>query len=549
MGFYLSPSVNVIEKDLSITIPAVATSITAMVGQFNWGPCNERVAVTNDRFLEEAFGFSDDTVYESWLNAWNFLQYGNILYIARAVNETTSLNAGLGVNESTTTGTNTGIEDLILNDNDAENYTPTFGADEKLQIFCKFPSTLGNNYQVALADETDFSSANIRTGVTFVSEFEYAPGTNEIAIVVLNADDEIVEKQILSLTVGAKDFAGNNIYVEEWSRRTSKYIYIFDNTSEATGPDSFEATNLSGGVHNAPTDGEVQSGYDLFANPEEFDVNIVIDAANNVTVTQQYIIDNIADTRKDCVAILNSLQADTVNNTSDSAAVTDILTHRNTTLSRSTSYAAYYGNYKYQYDKENDVYRWVSMSGDIAGIYAHTDYVSDPWFAPAGFVRGKMKNVVKFAINPDRGLRDLLYKDQVNPVISPAGDGPTVFGQKTLQSMPSAFDRVDVRRLFIVMEKAISTASKYYLFEKNTAFTRRRIIGSIEPFLRDIQGREGIYEFLVVCDESNNTGEVIDRNELVCDIYIKPTRTAEFLVLNFIATKTGVDFNELIKKA
>jgi phage tail sheath protein FI len=204
--------------------------------------------------------------------------------------------------------------------------------------------------------------------------------------------------------------------------------------------------------------------------------------------------------------------------------------------------------YKYQYDKYNDIYRWIPLNGDVAGLVVRTDDVRDPWFSPGGFNRGQIKNVVKLGYNPRKAFRDVLYKAGVNPVVAFPGQGTVLFGDKTLLAKPSAFDRINVRRLFIVLEKAIATAAKFTLFEFNDEFTRAQFVNLVEPFLRDVQGRRGIYDFRVVCDESNNTGEVIDRNEFIGDIYIKPARSINFIQLNFVAVRTGVEFSEVVGK-
>jgi len=204
--------------------------------------------------------------------------------------------------------------------------------------------------------------------------------------------------------------------------------------------------------------------------------------------------------------------------------------------------------YKYQYDKYNDKFRYVPLNGDIAGLCVRTDDTRDPWYSPAGYNRGIIKNVVKLAYNPKKGERDQLYKAGVNPVITQAGQGTLLFGDKTLLAKPSAFDRINVRRLFIVLEKAIATAAKYSLFEFNDEFTRAQFRNLVEPFLRDVQGRRGIFDFRVVCDTSNNTGDVIDRNEFVGDIYVKPARSINFIQLNFVAVRTGVEFEEIVGK-
>lgn len=546
MGVNLSPAVNVIEKDLSTTIPALATSITGMVGQFNWGPCNVRMPIIQERNLIDVFGYPDDTNYVSWYSAFNVLAYANILYIVRAVDEATAKNSGIKfIDDVGADPTPVAYNALKLNEDDI--ITPTFTGDEKLAVLAKYPSDLGNNYQVALCNLTDFATANIITGITFASQFEYAPESDQFCVVILDENDEILERHIVSTTEGAKDFEGNNIYVDEWINRRSKYIWMFDNTSNTNGVASREAVSLAGGVLATPTGTEVALGFDLYADPEEFDINIIIDGEYTDATNHGYIIDNVVDVRKDCVGILTVPKADVVGVVDYSTAVNNMITYRGTTLNKSSSYAALYGNWKYQYDKHGDKYRWLPISGDMAGIYAYTDYVSQPWMAPAGYNRGLMKNVKKLALSPKKGFRDQLYINQINPVYADRQDGPVVIGQKTLQAKPSAFDRVDNRRLFIVLEKSIATASKYFIMEKNLPPTRRRLKGMIDPFLRDVAGKEGLDDFLVVCDESNNTPEVRDRHELVCDIYIKPAMSAEYLNLNFIATKSGVDFKELVK--
>jgi phage tail sheath protein FI len=204
--------------------------------------------------------------------------------------------------------------------------------------------------------------------------------------------------------------------------------------------------------------------------------------------------------------------------------------------------------YKYQYDKYADQYRWIPLNADMAGLAVNTDELRDAWFSPAGYNRGQVKNLVKLAYNPKKGERDQLYQADINPVVTFPGQGTILFGDKTLLGKPSAFDRINVRRLFIVLEKAISTASKFTLFEFNDPFTRSQFRNLVEPFLRDVQGRRGITDFKVVCDETNNTGEVIDRNEFVGDIYIKPSRSINFIQLNFVAVRSGVEFSEIVGK-
>ena len=303
--------------------------------------------------------------------------------------------------------------------------------------------------------------------------------------------------------------------------------------------------SLSGGVESTPADAELQTAYDLFVNADAVDISLVITGAAG-SVTQQYVIDNIANARKDCIAFVSPPSSTVVNNSG--SEVDDIRTW-NTSLARSTSYAVADCGWKYMFDKYNNTYRYVPLNGDIAGTCVYTDAVRDPWFSPAGFNRGNLKNVVKLSWNPTKTERDSLYALGINPVATFPGQGTVLFGDKTLQSKPSAFDRINVRRLFIVLEKAISTAAKFSLFEFNDEFTRNQFVALVTPFLRDIQGRRGIYDYRVVCDTTNNTPQVIDSNQFVGDIYIKPARAINYIQLSFVAVRTGVDFTEIVGRA
>jgi phage tail sheath protein FI len=258
--------------------------------------------------------------------------------------------------------------------------------------------------------------------------------------------------------------------------------------------------------------------------------------------TVNYVINNICEVRKDCMVFVSPPSSTVVNNNTN--ALANVSTFADTVAS--SSYAVIDSGYKYRYDRYNDMYIYTPLNGDIAGLCVRTDETRDPWFSPAGYNRGAIKNVVKLSWNPDKSQRDQLYKKRVNPVITQPGQGTILFGDKTALSLPSAFDRINVRRLFIVLEKAIARASKSTLFEFNDEFTRAQFKNIVEPFLRNVQGRRGIYDFKVVCDETNNTPEVIDSNSFVGDIYIKPARAINFIQLNFVAVRTGVEFDEII---
>ena len=313
--------------------------------------------------------------------------------------------------------------------------------------------------------------------------------------------------------------------------------YVVSNTSLAGGTDDFTATNA-----------EIATAYDHFADAETVDLSLLLCGPSQTSAdatgdTKATMVMDIATARKDCVAFISPARADVVD-------VTNAITQTANVKSfaeglPSTSYAVIDSGYKYMFDKYNDIYRFVPLNGDIAGLCARTDSIADAWFSPGGFSRGQIRGAVKLAFSPNQVQRDDLYKARVNPVVSFPGQGTVLFGDKTAQSKPSAFDRINVRRLFIVLEKAVSTSAKFQLFEFNDEFSRANFRNLVEPFLRDVQGRRGITDFSVVCDDSNNTGDVIDRNEFRADIFIKPARSINFIQLNFVATRTGIAFSEV----
>ena len=429
------------------------------------------------------------------------------------------------------------------------------------------------------------ASANSTTNI-FTRRWEYfnivdtAPGisnyvasrtsntsiADEVHIVVADEDGAItgIPGQILevwpnlSRATDARGEQGGSIYYRDVLNQSSEYVWSTrDYLGSNATSDSFSGPNItsskifsfvSGGDGAAETNISVANlaiAYDKFKSAEDIDISLVLGGkgrGGNGEQLANYIIDNICEYRRDCVAFVSPDQTDTVN--APTRELQNVIDFRN--LLRSTSYAVLDSGYKYQYDKYNDVYRYVPMNGDTAGLCVRTDNTRDPWFSPAGFNRGQIKNVVKLAFNPDKADRDQLYKNGINPVVNFPGQGVVLYGDKTLLAKPSAFDRINVRRLFIVLEKAIATASKFTLFEFNDEFTRASFRNLVEPFLRDVQGRRGIYDFRVVCDDTNNTPEVIDRNEFRGDIYIKPARSINFIQLNFVAVRTGVEFEEIV---
>jgi hypothetical protein len=368
----------------------------------------------------------------------------------------------------------------------------------------------------------------------------------------------------MSKNSAAKTTQGGNNYYADVIFRSSEFIYWTDHLSAGTnwGTDIATGTDytlvsgvavdtLTGGTDDySVTAGEMELAYDKFADTENLDINLVMGGPSSAVAdteagqdTHVTMITDLCELRRDCVGFVSPYRAATVGVTSSISQTYNV--KRAFDKCPSSSYMVFDSGYKYMYDKYNDVYRHVPLNGDTAGLCANTDAVADPWFSPAGYNRGGVRSAIKLSYNPQKADRDILYKARVNPVVDFPGQGVTLFGDKTALSKPSAFDRINVRRLFLVLEKAIATASKFQLFEFNDEFTRAQFRNLVEPFLRDVQGRRGIFDFKVVCDTTNNTGEVIDRNEFIGDIYIKPARSINFITLNFIAVRTGVAFSEV----
>lgn len=648
MAFQLSPGVNVSEIDLTTTVPAVASSIGAIAGPFQWGPVLEVRTISSEVKLKDTFFKPNNDTANTFFSAANFLQYSGNLKVVRTVGanarnaksdataitgltiatpgvsnnmapSTVSLSfsggsgtgaagtatlvygaTGVVVSAVSLSNTGTGYVSaptvsivgatgfttnysitaslanttIVKNETDYEqNYVSGYTSPAGVWI-AKYPGAIGNSLKVSMVDSSSYSA-----GWEYASQFNVAPSTSayaigatgpgvndELHIIVVDQDglitgtrNSILEKYpFVSKASDAKTESGESNYYKDVINTKSQYIWWgnhpasvsdWGNTVTNFTGNSFDGINtpstisLTGGVDDNALVGStgIIPGYELFADPDEIDVNLIIGADVNTTVGS-YLINSIAEVRKDALVFLSPNKSAVVDNRGQE--YDDIKTYRN--VLPSSSYAVLDSGWKYQYDKYNDVYRWIPLNGDIAGLCARTDQTNDPWFSPAGFNRGNIKNVVKLAWNPDKADRDNLYSIGVNPVASFPAQGTVLFGDKTLLSKPSAFDRINVRRLFIVLEKAIAIASKYSLFELNDEFTRAQFVGLVEPYLRDVQGRRGIYDFKVVCDETNNTPQVIDSNSFVGDIYIKPARSINFIQLNFVAVRTGVEFNEII---
>ena len=403
--------------------------------------------------------------------------------------------------------------------------------------------------------------------------FDKAPGTSpfatslggsndELHIAVIDEDGAIsgIKGEVLevygavSKASDAKTPQGDINYYPDVIYNKSSYIYWMDHNSSgsnwgsaASGTTFTDVTTVSnvslqsGSDGTAATTAQKLSAYQKFADAETVDVGLIMAGNGDATHIDNLI--TIAENRKDAVVFASPER-------SDVAGVADANSQKDNVIGffnaiRSSSYVVFDSGYKYMYDRYNDMYRYVPLNGDLAGLSARTDLVADAWFSPAGLNRGIIRGAVKLAFNPTKAQRDELYRARVNPVTTFPGQGTVLFGDKTGLSAPSAFDRINVRRLFITLEKAVATASKFQLFEFNDEFTRANFRNIVEPFLREVQGRRGITDFLVVCDETNNTGEVIDRNEFVAEIFVKPARSINFITLQFIATRTGVSFDEV----
>ena len=553
MANLVSPGVQVKEIDLTNVVPSVSSTAGAMAGAFAWGTVNEVVTVSSETELVNTFGKPDANTFESVLSAAQFLSYGSALKVVRAV----------GTSARNATASGTGI--LTQNSTVFEGQSPAAGDWAQ----ARYPGVIGNAVGVSVLTAT-------QTGTAWqIARSEGAPGTSAGAAAVGGSNDEIhvwvydVNGSItgelgtvletwtyLSQASDVKGSDGSSLYYKDVINAGSKWVHIGNHPAALTDAGESATGNaftnvatffiaLTGGIDdNALTVGETTTALGMFADAETMDMSLMfqsnsgLSAGDNITLSNY--ITALCAARKDAVGFVSPERAATVN---AAAPATTVATWR--TAITSTSYGFADSSSLYVYDKYNDVYRWISAAGSMAGLTANADLVADAWFSPAGFTRGNVRNVTKLAWNPNQAARDALYKTGVNPIVTFPGSGTVLFGDKTLQSKPSAFDRINVRRLFIVLEKAVSTASKASLFEFNDEFTRAQFRNMVEPFLRDVKGRRGVTDFKVVCDGTNNTGAIIDTNKFVADIYIKPARSINYITLNFIATRTGVEFSEI----
>ena len=639
MAFQVSPGVLVKEKDLTNVIPAVATTIGAVAGQFNQGPMDEVTSISSEKELVETFGKPDSTNFEFWFSAASFLQYSSSLRVVRATNASSvnAVSSGTAIRikntdhysngdgttgpfnngsasvgewaartagtwgnslrvsscpsatayeetaKTTTNDSSTAIGDTTITltsgtgflNGDIINFGEAGGHEYRITdvsgttiTFVRHPSGTGGLH-TAVAN-----GSNVRRRWQYYDLVDGAPGTSdyvstrsgsndEMHVVVVDEDGsitgtagEVLEVyERVSKASDAKNPQGDTNYYPDVIYNQSEYIYWMDHNSSGsnwgsaasgttfTAVTAVFARSLSGGVNgSAVTTAELKTAYEKYNDADTVDANLIIGGKGDATHVDNLI--TIAENRKDAIVFVSPERADVVNVANSTTQTTNVKGFFDGI--RSSSYVVFDSGYKYTYDKYNDVFRYIPLNGDIAGLAARTDLIADTWFSPAGFNRGVIRGAVKLAYNPTKEQRDILYRARINPVVTLPGQGTLLFGDKTGLTNPSAFDRINVRRLFITLEKAISTASKFQLFEFNDEFTRAQFRNIVEPFLRDVQGRRGVTDFLVTCDSSNNTADVIDRNEFRADIFVKPNRSINFIQLQFVATRSGVAFEEVV---
>lgn len=607
MAFQVSPGVQVKELDFTTIVPTIATTPAGFVGLFSWGPANEVVTVSSENELRGVFGDPTDANAQYWWTAASFLRYGSNLQVVRA-EPITSLNAGHGTLGGVTgcfpldtklaSSTGAFASGLYTSGTFVARYPGKLGNSIGVAVWDSAATGTGGHGGATFANWgpdglTGAWAAYFRGAPDTSQKAQNATGittgfNDEIHIVVFDADGKLTGTkntpveiyEAVSKATDAKLPDGSANYYRSKINNASRYIAVtkavetttpngqnetigevYGGSSGASFGAFFDAVDgdaagatasrelrngkqLSGGTASGGDGGvttEVILQYTAaFDNAEERDVSFLISGPADAALQNSLV--GIAERRKDCIVTL-SPQDDAVVDNSDGQA-TAILADANAITIKS-SYAVMDSGWKMIYDPYKDVYRWVPLNGDIAGLMVASDQASEPWFSPAGFSRGRLRNVVKLAYSPNKADRDALYIKGVNPVVAFESEGIVLFGDKTMLAKPSAFDRINVRRLFNILEKSIATAAKFSLFEFNDEFTRASFRNLVEPFLRDVQARRGIFDFKVVCDDSNNTPVVIDRNEFVADIYIKPARSINFITLNFIATPTGVDFEEI----
>jgi hypothetical protein len=585
MASLLSPGIQILETNNTNVVPSTGTTVGGVAGAFVWGPALEARLVTSETELVNIFGKPNDITAPWFFTASNFLSYSNALYVIRGIGSATnasSVQTGTfngtgsqtaftlsfapvdissvtvsvgGVVQASnactiagsvltfTTAPVTGTNNILVKEKQLIKNDDEFSVLTSLpaNIYAKYPGVLGNSLKVILADTVTYAS--LTNGEKAL--FSNAPENEEIHFAVIDFNGDFTgvagtlleKKEFLSKTTGAQSANGEVAYFKEWINRNSSYVRATGFLTQFT---SGKASLVNGVSDDALTNSELQAAFDKFLEKEKVDTAIIMTGASDSTVAS-YVLSNIGAIRKDSIICISPKLSDVLN--ASGQETSNITTYR-TTLG-SSSYGFMDSNWKLQYDVYNDVNRWVPINGDIGGIIARSDKQTDPWISPAGYNRGIIKNVIRLAWNPSQAQRDILYNNNINAITTEFGKGSFLFGDKTLLTRPSAFDRINVRRLFIVMEKTIGEAAKFVLFEPNDEFTRASFRNTVTPYLRTIQGSRGISDFQIVCDSTNNTSDIISRNEFAAIIKVKPVTSINFITLNFTATREGVNFDEL----
>ena len=561
-----SPAITVKEVDLSGFVPNVQSTTGAFVGNFRWGPAKKATLVDTEATLAEKFGSPTTTGAVDFLSAAQFLRYSSAMFVVR---ELTS--AAKNATSSTTVVTN------VNNKDHWDEVKSAFGADSgdtNVGAWIgKWAGALGNSLKAEICTAAGFAAW------AYKGEFDAAPGTSAYAsarggsndechIVVVDEDGEIsgtvgtvLERfAFVSMASDAKAADGTNNYAADVVNSSSEYVWLahwdgdlatMSNAGTAASgtafgnPSAAISKSLTGGVDSAAlTTAEVATGFDLYQDTDTIQVDFLIAPGMANASDQATVVNDLAGiagvTRKDCIVVTSPDRAAVVNNSTPVASSVTTAAGFN-----SSSYIVVDNNYLKVYDKFNDQYVFIPAASTTAGVMAATDANAAPWFSPAGQRRGQYFGVTALAYSPTKSERDTLYKAGLNPVANIPGQGILLFGDKTFLNRPSAFDRVNVRRLFLVMERAIASAARNVMFEFNDEFTRAEFTNIVEPFLREIQGRRGITDFKVVCDSTNNGPSVVDRNEFIANIFVKPARSINYVTLNFVAVRTGVDFEEV----
>ncbi len=522
-----SPAIVVKEVDLTGGVPNVQSTTGAFAGAFRWGPIEQPVKVGDEATLSENFGAPSDSFAVDYLSAAYFLKYSNSLHVCRASGDSAK-------NASTTEGK----AKLIKTRDDWDNGTH---ADSDV-MWAKWAGEFGNSLQVVWTDATNWP-----TWVqSYKDQFDDAPSGEEHHVLVLDQDGVITGSAgsvlerfpYVSATPTATNADGSSNYMKTIIDRSSEYIWLHK-ALDSTGSHS-----LQGGADAAPANADYLNAFDQFEDKDTIQLDFLIAPGKVSSVDQDTLVDDLVaiaqEKRKDCVVVTSPSKTSVVGNTDPvSATVTEAGGYTY------SSYLVIDNNHLKVYDKYNDKFIFIPAASSTAGIMAASDNNTAPWFSPAGSRRGAYLGVTSLAYTPTKTQRDTLYKAGINPIANLPGQGILLYGDKTHMNRPSAFDRINVRRLFNVLERAIALAARNTLFELNDEFTRAEFVNIVEPFLREVKGRRGITDFRVVCDETNNTPTVVDRNEFIANIFIKPARSINYITLNFVAVRSGVDFEEV----